>query len=203
MEMFKKCILLLVVFLLISGCTKQVDNAYDGDIASLKQQLSVVSQKLETLNLEIATLKESITKLQESQGATSNQVSCHYDQGDNLSRCWFPLSQVGFVVGGQIPTQFMFVENSYNMGGMQLQIRFDDGKEMDEIAQFYVGKLNTEEQEEMGAKLISDLSPFRSVYSVVILDTNLSNDTKAIVDQWLQTNYSTIQRNHRKYKFLP
>jgi septal ring factor EnvC (AmiA/AmiB activator) len=199
----RKIVLLLLMFLFVSGCAKQVDNSYDGDIASLKQQLSVVSQKLETLNLEIATLKESITKLQESQGATSNQVNCHYDQGDNLSRCWFPLSQVGFVVGGQIPAQFKFVENSYNMGGMQLLIRYDDGKEMDEIAQFYVGKLNTEEQDEMGAKLISDLSPFRSVYSVVILDTNLSNDAKAIVDQWLQTNYSTIQRNHTKYKFLP
>lgn len=199
----RKIVLLLLMFLFVSGCAKQVDNSYDGDIASLKQQLSVVSQKLETLNLEIATLKESITKLQESQGAISNQISCHYDQGDNLSRCWFPLSQVGFVVSGQIPTQFKFVENSFNKGGMQLLIRFDDGKEMDEIAQFYVGKLNTEEQEEMGAKLISDLSPFRSVYSVVILDTNLSNDAKAIVDQWLQTNYSTIQRNHTKYKFLP
>jgi hypothetical protein len=155
--------------------------------------------------LEIATLKESITKLQESVGTFSNQIGCHYDQRDNLSRCWFPLSQVGFVVSGQIPTQFKFVENSYlnNMGGMQLLIRFDDGKETDEIAQFYVGKLNTEEQEGMGAKLISDLSPFRSIYSVVILDTNLSNDAKAIVDQWLQTNYSTIQRNHTKYKFLP
>jgi len=86
---------------------------------------------------------------------------------------------------------------------MQLLIRFDDGKELDEIAQFYVGKLNTEEQDDIGAKLISDLSPFRSVYSVVILDTNLSNDAKAIVDQWLQTNYSTIQRNHTKYRFLP
>ena len=199
----RKIVLLMLIFLFVSGCTKQVDNSYEGDIASLKQQLSVVSQKLETLNLEIATLKESITKLQESQGATSNPVSCHYDQGDNLSRCWFTLSQVGFVVSGQIPSQFKFVENSYNMGGMQLQIRFDDGKEMDGIAQFYVGKLNTEEQEEMGAKLISDLSPFRSVYSVVILDTNLSNDAKAIVDQWLQTNYSTTQRNHAKYKFLP
>jgi hypothetical protein len=146
----KKIVLLLLMFLFFSGCTKQADNAYDGDIASLKQQLSVVSQKLETLNLEIATLKESITKLQESQGAFSNQISCHYDQGDNLSRCWFPLSQVGFVVSGKIPTQFKFVENSYldNMGGMQLLIRYDDGKETDEIAQFYVGKLNTEEQEE-------------------------------------------------------
>lgn len=199
----RKIVLFLLIFLFVSGCAKQVDNSYDGDIASLKQQLSVVSQKLETLNLEIATLKESITKLQESQGAISNQISCHYDQGDNLSRCWFPLSQVGFIVNGQIPSQFKFVENSYNMGGMQLLIRFDDGKETDEIAQFYVGKLNTEEQEEMGAKLISDLSPFRSVYSVVILDSNLSNDAKAIVDQWLQTNYSTIQRNHTKYKFLP
>lgn len=199
----RKIVLLLLMFLFVSGCAKQVDNSYDGDIASLKQQLSVVSQKLETLNLEIATLKESITELQQSQGAISNQVSCHYDQGDNLSRCWFPLSQVGFVVGGQIPAQFKFVENSYNKGGMQLLIRFDDGKELDEIAQFYVGKLNTEEQDDIGAKLISDLSPFRSVYSVVILDTNLSNDAKAIVDQWLQTNYSTIQRNHTKYKFLP
>jgi len=52
------------MFLFVSGCAKQVDNSYDGDIASLKQQLSVVSQKLETLNLEIATLKESITELQ-------------------------------------------------------------------------------------------------------------------------------------------
>ena len=201
----RKIALLLLMFLFVSGCTKQVDNAYEGDIASLKQQLSVVSQKLETLNLEIATLKESITELQQSQGATSNQVNCHYDQGDNLSRCWFPLSQVGFVVSGQIPTQFKLVENSYlnNKGGMQLLIRYVDGKEMDEIAQFYVGKLNTEEQEEIGAKLISDLSPFRSVYSVAILDTNLSNDAKAIVDQWLQTNYSTTQRNHTKYKFLP
>ncbi|MDP2813462.1 MAG: hypothetical protein Q8N92_03330 [Erysipelotrichaceae bacterium] len=199
----RKIVLLMLIFLFVSGCAKQVDNSYDGDIASLKQQLSVVSQKLETLNLEIATLKESITKLQESQGAISNQISCHYDQGDNLSRCWFPLSQVGFVVSGQIPTQFKFVENSYNMGGMQLLIRYDDGKETDEIAQFFVGKLNTEEQDDIGAKLISDLSPFRSVYSVVILDTNLSNDAKAIVDQWLQTNYSTIQRNHTKYKFLP
>lgn len=201
----RKIVLLLLMFLFVSGCAKQVDNTYEGDIASLKQQLSVVSQKLETLNLEIATLKESITKLQESQGAFSNQISCHYDQGDNLSRCWFPLSQVGFVVSGQIPTQFKFVENSYlnNMGGMQLLIRYDDGKETDEIAQFYVGKLNTEEQDGMGAKLISDLSPFRSIYSVVILDSNLSNDAKAIVDQWLQTNYSTIQRNHTKYKFLP
>lgn len=199
----RKIVLLLLMFLFVSGCAKQVDNSYDGDIASLKQQLSVVSQKLETLNLEIATLKESITELQQSQGAISNQVSCHYDQGDNLSRCWFPLSQVGFVVGGQIPAQFKFVENSYNKGGMQLLIRFDDGKELDEIAQFYVGKLNTEEQDDIGAKLISDLSPFRSVYSVVILDTNLSNDAKAIVDQWLQTNYSTIQRNHTKYRFLP
>ncbi|MDP3306453.1 MAG: hypothetical protein Q8S15_10285 [Erysipelotrichaceae bacterium] len=199
----RKIVLLLLMFLFVSGCTKQVDNAYDGDIASLKQQLSFVSQKLETLNLEIATLKESINKLQESQGTISNQISCHYDQGDNLSRCWFPLSQVGFVVSGQIPTQFKFVENSYNMGGMQLLIRYDDGKETDEIAQFFVGKLNTEEQDDIGAKLISDLSPFRSVYSVVILDTNLSNDAKAIVDQWLQTNYSTIQRNHTKYKFLP
>lgn len=199
----RKIVLLLLMFLFVSGCAKQVDNSYDGDIASLKQQLSVVSQKLETLNLEIATLKESITELQQSQVAISNQVSCHYDQGDNLSRCWFPLSQVGFVVGGQIPAQFKFVENSYNKGGMQLLIRFDDGKELDEIAQFYVGKLNTEEQDDIGAKLISDLSPFRSVYSVVILDTNLSNDAKAIVDQWLQTNYSTIQRNHTKYRFLP
>lgn len=199
----RKIVLLLLMFLFVSGCAKQVDNSYDGDIASLKQQLSVVSQKLETLNLEIATLKESITELHQSQGAISNQVSCHYDQGDNLSRCWFPLSQVGFVVGGQIPAQFKFVENSYNKGGMQLLIRFDDGKELDEIAQFYVGKLNTEEQDDIGAKLISDLSPFRSVYSVVILDTNLSNDAKAIVDQWLQTNYSTIQRNHTKYRFLP
>lgn len=199
----RKIALLLLMFLFVSGCTKQVDNAYEGDIASLKQQLSVVNQKLETLNLEIATLKESITELQKSQGAISNQISCHYDQGDNLSRCWFPLSQVGFVVSGQIPTQFKFVENSYNMGGMQLLIRYDDGKETDEIAQFFVGKLNTEEQDDIGAKLISDLSPFRSVYSVVILDTNLSNDAKAIVDQWLQTNYSTIQRNHTKYKFLP
>jgi septal ring factor EnvC (AmiA/AmiB activator) len=199
----RKIVLLLLMFLFVSGCAKQVDNSYDGDIASLKQQLSVVSQKLETLNLEITTLKESITELQQSQGAISNQISCHYDQGDNLSRCWFPLSQVGFVVSGQIPSQLKFVENSYNMGGMQLLIRYDDGKEMDEIAQFYVGKLNTEEQEEMGAKLISDLSPFRSVYSVLILDTNLSNDAKAIVDQWLQSNYSTTQRNHTKYKFMP
>ena len=201
----RKIVIMLLMLLFISGCAKQVDNSFEGDIASLKQQLSVVSQKLETLNLEISTLKETIADLQESPSTFSNQISCHYDQSDNLSRCWFPFSQVGFVVSGQIPVEFKFTENftQNNSGGIQLLFRYDDGKETDEFAQFFVGKLSTEEQEEMGAKSISDLSPFRSVYSVVILDTNLSNEAKAVVDQWLQTNYSTIQRNHTKYKFLP